>query len=135
MRQSQSQSSLSPWYRLPSHHPPPSFSWASCAEVVAGKEEKDISSTNGLVNSQVSLAVVIIALDLGIPYSHQDQDYLILNHFEEIHLKHACMLSHFSCVCFFAILWDSSQPGSSVHGILQARIWEWVAMSSSRGSS
>ena len=30
---------------------------------------------------------------------------------------------------------DSSQSGSSVHGILQARIVEWVAMSSSRGSS
>ena len=26
-------------------------------------------------------------------------------------------------------------PGSSVHGILQARIWIWVAMPSSRGSS
>ena len=30
---------------------------------------------------------------------------------------------------------DSSPPGSSVHGIFQARILEWVAMSSSRGSS
>ena len=30
---------------------------------------------------------------------------------------------------------DCSQPGSSVHGILWARILEWVAMSSSRGSS
>ena len=28
-----------------------------------------------------------------------------------------------------------SPPGSSVHGILQARILEWVAMLSSRGSS
>ena len=28
-----------------------------------------------------------------------------------------------------------SPPGSSVHGILQARILEWVAMSSSRGYS
>ena len=28
-----------------------------------------------------------------------------------------------------------SPPGSSVHGILQARILEWVAMPSSRGSS
>ena len=28
-----------------------------------------------------------------------------------------------------------SPPGSSVHGDLQARILEWVAMSSSRGSS
>ena len=30
---------------------------------------------------------------------------------------------------------DCSPPGSSVHGILQARILEWVAMSFSRGSS
>ena len=30
---------------------------------------------------------------------------------------------------------DSSPPGSSVHEILQARILEWVAISSSRGSS
>ena len=30
---------------------------------------------------------------------------------------------------------DCSPPGSSVHGILQTRILEWVAMPSSRGSS
>ena len=30
---------------------------------------------------------------------------------------------------------DSSPPGSSVHKILQARILEWVALPSSRGSS
>ena len=30
---------------------------------------------------------------------------------------------------------DCSLPGSSVHGILQARILEWVAISSSKGSS
>ena len=29
---------------------------------------------------------------------------------------------------------DCSQPGSSVHGILQTRILEWVAISCSRGS-
>ena len=29
---------------------------------------------------------------------------------------------------------DCSPPGSSVHGILQARILEWVAISYSRGS-
>ena len=32
-------------------------------------------------------------------------------------------------------LTDYSPPGSSVLGILQARILEWVTMSSSRGSS
>jgi len=30
---------------------------------------------------------------------------------------------------------NSSPPGSSVYGILQARILEWVAMPSSRGTS
>ena len=30
---------------------------------------------------------------------------------------------------------DCSPPGSSVHGILQARVLEWVAISSYRGSS
>ena len=30
---------------------------------------------------------------------------------------------------------DGSSPGSSVHGILQARKLEWVAISFSRGSS
>ena len=30
---------------------------------------------------------------------------------------------------------DGSPPGSSVHGILQARILEWVAIPFSRGSS
>ena len=35
-------------------------------------------------------------------------------------------------------LWDSmdcSLPGSSLHGILQARVLEWVAIAFSRGSS
>ena len=30
---------------------------------------------------------------------------------------------------------ECSLPGSSVHGILQARVLEWVAISFSRGSS
>ena len=33
-----------------------------------------------------------------------------------------------------AVLSHCSSPGSSVHGILQARILEWVALPSSRGS-
>ena len=47
------------------------------------------------------------------------------------------------CVCAKLLQWclilcnsmDCSPPGSSVHGILQARILEWVAMPCSRGSS
>ena len=44
------------------------------------------------------------------------------------------MLSLQSCQTFFHPV-DCSPPGSSVSGILQARILEWVAMPSSRGSS
>ena len=54
----------------------------------------------------------------------------------EIHLTYVCMpaKSHQS----YPTLWDPvncSLPGPSVHGILQARILEWVAMPSSTGSS
>ena len=40
-----------------------------------------------------------------------------------------------SCVLLSVTPMDCSPPGSSVHGILQARILAWVAMPSSRGSS
>ena len=42
------------------------------------------------------------------------------------------------CVQLHPTLWDpmsGSLPGSSVHGIFQTRILEWVSISSSRGSS
>ena len=39
------------------------------------------------------------------------------------------------CACSVASVVSDSLPCSSVHGILQARILEWVSMHSSRGSS
>ena len=42
------------------------------------------------------------------------------------------MLSHFSHVQPFCTSVDCSLPNSSVHGILQLRILEWVAISSSK---
>ena len=43
-----------------------------------------------------------------------------------------CVLSH---VCLFLAPWTVALLGSSFHEILQARIQEWVAISSSRGYS
>ena len=43
-----------------------------------------------------------------------------------------CGLSH---VQLFATPWTVALSGSSVHGIFQARILEWVAISSFKGSS
>ena len=51
--------------------------------------------------------------------------------------KTACLLrakSLQSCLTFCNPM-DCGPPGSSVHGILQARVLEWVAVPSSRGSS
>ena len=45
---------------------------------------------------------------------------------------HAKLLQSCTILCN---LMDCSPPGSSVHGILQARILEWVAIPFSRGSS
>ena len=45
------------------------------------------------------------------------------------------MLCRFSRVRLFETPFYCSPPGSSVHRVLQARILEWVAMPSSRGSS
>ena len=39
-----------------------------------------------------------------------------------------------SCPTLYHLM-DCSLPGSSLHGILQARVLEWVAISFSRGSS
>ena len=47
---------------------------------------------------------------------------------------HVCMLSHFNCVQLCNPM-DCSLPGFSVHWIVQARLLEWAAMPSSRGSS
>ena len=47
----------------------------------------------------------------------------------------ACMLKSLQLCPTLCNPMDCSPPGSSVHGILQARILEWVAMPSSRGSS
>ena len=45
------------------------------------------------------------------------------------------MLSRFSCVWLFATLWTGAHQAPLSMGFYQARILEWVAVPSSRGSS
>ena len=75
-------------------------------------------------------------------------DRQILNHWttrDNMHFSHILQSKMFED-CYFRVLscfshvqlcdpMDCSPPGSSVHGILLARILEWVAMPFSRGSS
>ena len=70
---------------------------------------------------------------------HQKQDRRVIGYLG--HLKKVTPMVE-SCCCSVAKLcltlcnlMDCSPPGSSVHGILQARILERVVMPSSRGSS
>ena len=59
---------------------------------------------------------------------------LIMGHLVNNHpIVHACLVAQ-SCLTLCDTI-DCSLPGSSVHGIPQARIQEWVAISFSRGSS
>jgi len=57
-----------------------------------------------------------------------------------LYILHACVCVHACCVHSQSYLTlcdpvDCSPPGSSVHGISQVRILEWVAISCSRRSS
>ena len=48
---------------------------------------------------------------------------------------HAFVINHFSHVWLFTTLWTTAHQAPLSMGIFQARILEWVAMPSSRGSS
>ena len=66
-----------------------------------------------------------------------------VNTSDSVHLRLRMCFWSVPCSCANSLqlflthcdLMDCSPPGSSVHGIFQARILEWVAMPSSRGSS
>ena len=74
-------------------------------------------------------------------------DNLVAGRISDLMNTYVCMCiyiyTHTCCCCCLVAkscltLWDPmdcSSPGSSVHGILQARILEWVAVSFSRRSS
>ena len=55
--------------------------------------------------------------------------------FKRIYSLTCAALSHSAVSYFFATPWTVAHEAPLSMGILQARILEWVAMSSSRGSS
>ena len=72
-----------------------------------------------------------------VPLWHKNfllNSFLIHRGICELTLRMNVCVSAQSCPTLFDPM-DCSLPGSSIHGILQASILEWVAMSSSRGSS
>ena len=111
------------WYR--------SQNWISFKKKKKGAGEEH--STTALF-----LSVAILRPDSLSIWSLPSQNGLPLHHLPQCVCVHACarvcVQSLQSCpsLCHPK---DCSLPGSSVYGIFQARILEWVAMPSSRGSS
>ena len=58
-----------------------------------------------------------------------------LKNFNQLNCKGTHAVCAVTLVLSLCNAMNCSPPGSSVHGILQERILEWVAMTSSRGSS
>ena len=77
----------------------------------------------------------IDTLDFLFLYRLSPNDYLFTDEMHFVHVgKHRCCLVTKLCPAACGPM-GYSLPGSSVHGISQARILEWVAISFSRGSS
>ena len=82
----------------------------------------------------------LMVLEAGSPRSRCWQRCFLLR--PRIWLPSPCVFSHLPSVHesqqLYLTLWDPvdcSLPGPSVHGVLQARTLEWVAVPFSRGSS
>ena len=73
--------------------------------------------------------------ELFPPFGYDEWIMLLWMFMYKYLCERTCMLSLFSRVQLFTILWTVAYPGFSAYGIFQARIVKWVAMPSSRGSS
>ena len=105
-----------------------------------------------MVNTKIRLIIIFAAKDGEVLYGQQNQDQELTGSDHELFIvkfrlklkkvgKNTRPFSYASCTVSHSVVSDScdpiegSLPGSSVHGILQARILKWVAISFSRGSS
>ena len=92
---------------------------------MSGTKMSSLFAWSCLMFTTVLWGVIILILELR------------LNHmkcFAQSHLQYMLCLVAQSCPTLCEPV-DASPPGSSVHGILQGRILEWVAIPFSRGSS
>ena len=71
--------------------------------------------------------------ELSLDNKISKHDFIFFYFAQKIHVIHCCFLVAKSCPTLCDPM-DCGPPDSSVHGISQARILEWVAISFSRGS-
>ena len=123
------------------------MSWGCCWNLLTSYYMQSTVKGALLTLLVTLLALFFILLDiLLIPRSHWRKLWDMTVNFQGLSIYRfletcpSCMCSFPTNVCcLFRHIWlcnpmDCSSSGSSVHGILRARILEWAAMPSSRGS-
>ena len=93
---------------------------------------------NTTMESSRTITEYLSSLQLGKANAKQGRSSTAINNKQKDHLK---KIKKCVCVCYLLSrvwlcnLMDCSPSGSSVHGLLQGRILEWIAIPFSRGSS
>ena len=110
--------------------------WVAMPFSMGSSQSRDRTWVSCTADRLFTIGVTIVGRDTNW-YSHYGKQYEVLHNFKmkllydpEITLKVKVAQS---CPTLCNPM-DYSLPGSSVHGILQARILEWVAIPLSRGS-
>ena len=110
--------------------------WAGCATPSRRWPELLLSSQRILRLQKLLILIVCALICHPSSSSGRNRETITLNVFYPNVFKApccSCLVAH-SCLTFCDPM-DYSPSGSSVYGISQARILEWVAISFSRGSS
>ena len=98
--------------------------------VAVSKVVREAEVVEVLLPVEVAIAVIGAIVTAAVWKSH-----LYSGTVSTPHWYYARMLSHFSRVRLFVTLWTVARQALLSTGILQAKILEWVARPSSRGSS
>ena len=123
--------SLPSWTSLPFPHPsPPGHHRARRGSLCYTATSHQLSSSHAIV--YISWCHFLhLSPSLPPPLGHKSILYICVS-IPSLQVKWSEVAQSCPTLCDPV---DCSPPGSSIHGILQARILEWVAISFSRGSS
>ena len=115
------------------YHPKGFVTMSQCWETYFSSISKKLKNSY-VRSSDQELTKSYYLYHLGLMFTHEarTEPYLISDSWSEVKWSEVKSLS---CGLTLGNPMDCSLPGSSVHGILQARILEWVTISFSRGSS
>ena len=120
-----------------------SISWWRSGQVLKEHVSWKLLLQASLENSHIQLSITMTFYPDTIPHQvlaawvsgFHALSHCLLVSTDEHCLSHAMIIAVRSPSVWLFAAMDCSPPGSSVHGIIQARILEWVAISYFRGSS